>query len=485
MALNIREGLTFDDILLVPQDSDVLPKDIDISTRLTDKIKLSIPLMSSAMDTVTESAMAITMAREGAIGIIHKNLSIAEQAEEVHIVKKYESGIITDPIIIHSNQSLSDAISIMKSSNITGLPVVENGLLVGIVTNRDVRFENNPNIKIKDLMTKENLITAKEGISIEDAKALLHKHRIEKLPLVDDNFHLKGLITIKDILKGIDFPNASKDKNGRLLVGAAIGISNDSLERLEALIKSGVDVIMIDTAHGHSKNVLNAIADIKKRYPNITLGAGNIATKEAALALIDVGADIIKVGIGPGSICTTRIIAGIGVPQITAIADVCEVAKKHNICTIADGGIKYSGDIVKALAVGADIVMMGSMLAGTDESPGEIIFYQGKTFKTYRGMGSIGAMKSGSKDRYFQSNVTNESKFVPEGIEGRVPYKGKVSDVIYQLVGGLRSGMGYVGAANIATLQKKANFVKISAQGLYESHVHDVIITKESPNYNI
>ncbi len=485
MALNIREGLTFDDILLVPQDSDVLPKDIDISTRLTDKIKLSIPLMSSAMDTVTESAMAITMAREGGIGIIHKNLSIEEQANEVHIVKKYESGIITDPIIIHPDQSLSDATSIMKSSNITGLPVVENGLLVGILTNRDVRFENNPNIKIKDLMTKGNLITAKEGISIEDAKALLHKHRIEKLPLVDDNFHLKGLITIKDILKGIDFPNASKDENGRLLVGAAIGVSNDSLERLEALIKSGVDLVMIDTAHGHSKNVLNAIADIKKRYPNITLGAGNIATKEAALALIDVGADIIKVGIGPGSICTTRIIAGIGVPQITAIADVCEVAKKHNICTIADGGIKYSGDIVKALAVGADIVMMGSMLAGTDESPGEIIFYQGKTFKTYRGMGSIGAMKSGSKDRYFQSNVTSESKFVPEGIEGRVPYKGRVSDVIYQLVGGLRSGMGYVGAANIATLQKKASFVKISAQGLYESHVHDVIITKESPNYNI
>ncbi len=485
MPLDIREALTFDDVLLVPKDSDVLPRDINISTRVTDKMRLAIPLMSSAMDTVSESKMAIAMAREGGIAIIHKNLSIEEQAKEVHIVKKYESGVITDPITVDPDQSLEDALLIMKQSKVTGLPVVDkNNVVIGMLTNRDVRFETDLGIKIKDLMTSD-VITAKEGTSVEEGKAILHKHRIEKLPLVDKNGCLKGVVTIRDILKGIDFPNASKDKNGHLLVGAAVGVSEDRFARMEALVEAGVDVVMIDTAHGHSKNVLNAVADIKKRYPNVVLGAGNIATKEAAKALIDCGADVLKIGIGPGSICTTRIIAGVGVPQITAIADVCDEAKKHNICTIADGGIKYSGDIVKALAAGADIVMMGSMLAGTDESPGEIIFYQGKTYKSYRGMGSISAMKAGSKDRYFQSDVSNDSKFVPEGIEGRVPYKGKTADVLYQLIGGLRSGMGYVGAPDIPTLQKKASFVRISSQGLHESHVHDVIITKEAPNYNI
>lgn len=485
MPLDIREALTFDDVLLVPKDSEVLPRDINISTRVTDKMRLAIPLMSSAMDTVSESQMAIAMAREGAIAIIHKNLSIEEQAKEVHIVKKYESGVVTDPITISPDQSLLDAFHIMKQSKVTGLPVVDkDNVVIGMLTNRDVRFETDLDIKIKDLMTHD-VITANEEMSVEEAKGILHKHRIEKLPLVDEKGRLKGVITIRDILQGIDFPNASKDENGHLLVGAAVGVSADRIERMEALVAKGVDLVMIDTAHGHSKNVLEAVSDIKKRYPNIVLGAGNIATKEAAKALIDCGADVLKIGIGPGSICTTRIIAGVGVPQITAIADVCDEAKKHNICTIADGGIKYSGDIVKALAAGADIVMMGSMLAGTDESPGEIIFYQGKTYKSYRGMGSISAMKAGSKDRYFQSDVSSDSKFVPEGIEGRVPYKGKTSDVLYQLVGGLRSGMGYVGAADIPTLQKKASFVRISSQGLHESHVHDVIITKEAPNYNV
>lgn len=485
MELNIRDALTFDDVLLVPMGSDVMPKEVDVSTKLTDEITLTMPLISSAMDTVTESLMAVTMAREGGMGIIHKNLSIEDQANEVTVVKKSESGVISNPITLNQEQTLFDAFDIMKRYKITGLPVTDEGRLVGILTNRDVRFETNLSKKVKDLMTKDKLITAKESINLDEAKELLHKHRIEKLPIVDDNFNLKGLITIKDILRTITYPNSSKDKLGRLRVGAAIGVSADREERTAMLVKSGVDVLVIDTAHGHSKNVLEAIKDIKKNYPNVPLIAGNIATAEGAEALIKAGADVVKIGIGPGSICTTRIVSGIGVPQITAIADAAAVARKYGKTSIADGGIKYSGDVVKALAMGADLIMAGSLFAGTEESPGETIFYQGKTYKTYRGMGSIGAMKSGSKDRYFQNDIESEAKFVPEGIEGRVPYKGHVADVIYQIIGGLRSGMGYVGAKNLSELREKARFVRISAQGLHESHVHDVIITKEAPNYNV
>lgn len=485
MELNIRDALTFDDVLLVPMGSDVMPKEVDVSTKLTDEITLTMPLISSAMDTVTESLMAVTMAREGGMGIIHKNLSIEEQANEVTVVKKSESGVISNPITLNQEQTLFDAFDIMKRYKITGLPVTDEGKLVGILTNRDVRFETNLSKKVKDLMTKEKLITAKESINLDQAKELLHKHRIEKLPLVDDNFNLKGLITIKDILRTITYPNSSKDKLGRLRVGAAIGVSADREERTAMLVKSGVDVLVIDTAHGHSKNVLEAIKDIKKNYPNVPLIAGNIATAEGAEALIKAGADVVKIGIGPGSICTTRVVSGIGVPQITAIADAAAVVRKYGKTSIADGGIKYSGDVVKALAMGADLIMAGSLFAGTEESPGETIFYQGKTYKTYRGMGSIGAMKSGSKDRYFQNDIESEAKFVPEGIEGRVPYKGHVADVIYQIIGGLRSGMGYIGAKNLSALREKARFVRISAQGLHESHVHNVIITKEAPNYNV
>ncbi len=485
MTLRIEEALTFDDVLLVPQESSVLPKDADLSTNLTNEIKLNIPLVSAAMDTVTESEMAISMAREGGIGMIHKNLTIEQQASEVDIVKKSESGMISHPITLSPSQSLSEALEIMNRYRISGLPITAEGKLLGILTNRDLRFENNLSQRVEDLMTKDNLITAKEGTSLETAKELLHKNRIEKLPIVDENFNLKGLITIKDIEKAIKFPDASKDSKGRLRVGAAVGISDDRYQRIEALIAAHVDVITIDTAHGHSKNVLEAIKDIKLTYPKMQIVAGNIATAEGAEALIKAGVDAIKIGIGPGSICTTRIVAGIGVPQITAVYEACKVAKRHGIPAIADGGIKYSGDIVKALAIGANTVMLGGLLAGTEESPGETILYQGRTYKMYRGMGSIGAMKDGSKDRYFQHDVKSEQKFVPEGIEGKVPFKGHLQSTIYQLVGGIKAGMGYIGAKNLEELVKKAKFVKISSSGLKESHVHDVIITKEAPNYRL
>lgn len=483
--IDIKEGITFDDILLIPQESSVLPYETDLTTNLTKNIKLNIPIISAAMDSVTESEMAIAMAREGGIGIIHKNLSIEDQANEVNIVKKSESGMISNPITINPEQSLNDVIEIMSKYRISGLPVTVENKLVGILTNRDLRFETNFNLQVKDIMTRENLITAPEGTSIEDAKALLHKYRIEKLPIISQNGDLVGLITIKDIKKAIEYPHAAKDERGRLRVGAALGATGDKFERLEALLRAGVDVVTIDTAHGHSKNVVEAIKEIKKCYPNIELIAGNIVTAEACEALINAGADAVKVGIGPGSICTTRIVTGVGVPQITAVIDVVGVAKKYGIPIIADGGIKFSGDMVKALAVGASTIMLGSLLAGVEESPGETILYQGRTYKMYRGMGSISAMKSGSKDRYFQTNIENEQKFVPEGIEGKVPYRGSLSSNIYQLVGGIRSGMGYIGASNILELQKRAKFVKISANGLKESHVHDVTITKEAPNYRM
>lgn len=483
--IDIKDGLTFDDILLMPQESSVLPYETSLTTYLTKNIKLNIPIVSAAMDSVTESAMAIAMAREGGIGMIHKNLTIEEQAYEVNIVKKSESGMISNPVTINPEQQLHEVLEIMAQYRISGLPVTVDNKLVGILTNRDLRFETNLNLKVKDIMTKDNLVTAQEGISIEDAKALLHKYRIEKLPIISVNGDLTGLITIKDIKKAIDYPNAAKDSRGRLRVGAAIGATGDKFERLEALIAAGVDVVTVDTAHGHSKNVIETIKEVKKCYPNLDLIAGNIATAEACEALIAAGVDGVKVGIGPGSICTTRIVTGVGVPQITAIMDAVSVARKYNIPVIADGGIKYSGDMVKALAVGASSIMLGSLLAGVEESPGETILYQGRTYKMYRGMGSIGAMKKGSKDRYFQSNVDNDKKFVPEGIEGKVPYRGDLASNIYQLVGGIKSGMGYIGAESIVELQKRAKFVRISSSGLKESHVHDVIITKEAPNYRV
>lgn len=481
----IKEGLTFDDILLVPCESDVLPKDVDISTRLTNSIKLNIPLLSAAMDTVTESELAISIAREGGIGIIHKNMPIKDQALEVEKVKKYESGMIANPITMNPEQKIHEALKVMTKHSISGLPITKNGRLIGILTNRDLRFETNLNQKIEDVMTKDNLITAPVGITLEDSKMLLHKNRIEKLLVVNDNYELKGLITIKDIEKTIKYPDSCKDMLGRLRVGAAIGVTVDRDQRIEALINVGVDVFCIDTAHGHSRNVINAIREIKNTFPNIQLIAGNVATAKAVEELINAGADAVKVGVGPGSICTTRIISGVGVPQVTAIMECCETAKKLDIPIIADGGIKYSGDIVKALALGASTVMIGSLFAGTEESPGETVLYQGRTYKIYRGMGSIGAMKKGSSDRYFQAGEENEIKLVPEGIEGKVPYKGTLSSSVYQLLGGLRSGMGYIGAKNLTELQEKAQFVKISQSGLRESHVHDVIITKEAPNYRI
>ena len=483
--LDIKEGLTFDDILLIPQESSVLPSETDLTTFLTKNIKLNIPIISAAMDSVTESEMAIAMAREGGIGIIHKNLSIEAQASEVNIVKKSESGMISNPITIAPEQNLHEVLEIMAKYRISGLPVTVENKLVGILTNRDLRFETNFDLKVKDIMTKENLVTAQEGISIENAKSLLHKYRIEKLPILSQNGDLVGLITIKDIKKAIEYPDSAKDSKGRLRVGAAIGATGDKFQRLEALIKAGVDVVTIDTAHGHSRNVIETVKQIKKVYPNLELIVGNIVTAEACEALIKAGADAVKVGIGPGSICTTRIVTGVGVPQITAVMDVVEVAKKYDIPIIADGGIKYSGDMVKALAVGASSIMLGSLLAGVEESPGETILYQGRTYKMYRGMGSISAMKCGSKDRYFQSDVENDEKFVPEGIEGKVPYRGSLASNIYQMVGGIKSGMGYIGADSIPQLQKRAKFVKISVNGLRESHVHDVTITKEAPNYRM
>ncbi|MCX5895449.1 MAG: IMP dehydrogenase [Proteobacteria bacterium] len=481
----IPSSLTFDDVLLIPAKSSVLPKDVDVSTLLTKNTKLSIPLLSSAMDTVTEFQTAITMAREGGIGIIHKNLSIEVQALEVEKVKKSESGMIVDPITLDPDQKIYEALEIMKQYKISGLPVVKKGKLVGILTNRDLRFQTNSEKPISSVMTRENLITAPPGIALEDAKKLLHKNRIEKLLVVDESNNLQGLITVKDIEKMVQYPQASKDSFGRLRVGAAIGVGADREARTEAILKAGADVIVIDTAHGHTKMVLDAIRDTKKNFKDCELIGGNIATAEAALDLIKAGCDAIKIGMGPGSICTTRIVAGVGVPQITAIMDCRKVADRHGIPLIADGGIKYSGDVTKAIAAGAHTVMIGSLFAGTDESPGETVLYQGRTYKVYRGMGSIEAMKEGAGDRYFQFDVENQSKLVPEGIEGRVPYRGSLSSNIYQLIGGLRSGMGYVGCTTITELREKARFIKITSSGLKESHVHNVIITKEAPNYQV
>jgi len=482
----IQEGLTFDDVLLVPQASRIMPKDVDVSTLLTQSIRLNIPIISAAMDTVTESKTAICLAQEGGIGIIHRNMGIAEQAQEVEKVKKSESGMIIDPITIRADKKIKDALELMARYRISGIPVTKGPKLVGIITNRDLRFETNLEEKIENVMTKENLVTVKEGISLEESKKLLHKHRIEKLLVVDKDFNLKGLITIKDIEKMRKYPNSCKDHLGRLRVGAAVGVGKDRDERVDALLKAGCDVIVIDTAHGHSQNVIDSIRDLKKNFKNIQLIAGNIATAEGCEALIKAGCDCVKIGVGPGSICTTRIIAGIGVPQITAIIEAAKVAKKYNIPIIADGGIKYSGDITKAIAAGADSVMIGNLFAGTDETPGEMILYQGRTYKVYRGMGSLEAMKEGkSRDRYCIAEDEIESKIVPEGIEGRVPYRGSLSMVVQQLVGGLRAGMGYVGCATLKELQTKSTFLRITSAGLKESHVHDVIITKEAPNYRI
>ncbi|MBW4827400.1 MAG: IMP dehydrogenase [Clostridiaceae bacterium] len=478
----VGDGLTFDDVLLLPGKSDVLPREVNISTQLTKKIKLNIPLMSAGMDTVTESRMAIAMAREGGIGVIHKNMSIEEQALEVDRVKRSEHGIITDPFYLSPVHSVSDALELMERYHISGVPITnDKGKLVGIITNRDIRFERDTTKKIDEVMTKEKLVTANTDISMDEALEVMKKYKIEKLPLVDEDFMLSGLITIKDIEKSIEHPNSAKDESGRLLAAAAVGVTQDMMDRVRALVKAKVDIIVVDTAHGHSSGVLEAVKKIKSEYPDLQVIAGNIATGEAALDLIKAGVDAIKVGIGPGSICTTRVVTGIGVPQITAIMNCAKVAKEHGIPVIADGGIKYSGDITKAIACGADIVMVGSLFAGTNESPGEEELYEGRRFKVYRGMGSMGAMNAGSKDRYFQEGA---KKLVPEGVEGRVPYRGPLGDVAYQLMGGLRAGMGYVGAANIKELQKKSKFVKITGAGLIENHPHDILITKEAPNYS-
>ena len=479
---NVEMALTFDDLLLVPASSAVLPKDVDTCTVLTNNISLNIPIVSSAMDTVTESATAICLAQEGGIGIIHRNMSIPRQVTEVDKVKKSESGMVVDPITIAPEQRVCDALELMNRYRISGVPVVKNGRLVGILTNRDLRFETNLEQPVANVMTKENLVTVSSTISLEDSKKLLHQHRIEKLLVVDDEYYLRGLITIKDIEKIKKYPHACKDSFGRLRVGAAVGIL-DRQERVEALMAAGVDVIVIDTSHGHSAAVIEAVRQTKSTFPNCELIAGNVATAEGAAALIEAGVDAIKVGVGPGSICTTRIIAGVGVPQMTAIMEACKVAVKHNIPVIADGGIKYSGDIVKALAAGSHSVMIGSLFAGTEESPGETILYQGRSYKVYRGMGSLEAMKLGSRDRYYQDDIESSMKTVPEGIEGRVPFRGSLAASIFQLIGGLKAGMGYVGCATISELREKTKFVKITAAGLKESHVHDVIITKEAPNY--
>lgn len=474
-------GLTFDDVLLVPAASDVLPNQVELTTNLTRDIKLNIPMISSGMDTVTESRMAIAMAREGGMGVIHKNMSIEEQAHEVDKVKRSEHGIIVDPIYLSPQNLLSDAEELMRKYAISGVPITENDKLVGIITNRDMRFENELNRPIGEVMTKENLVTAPVGTSLEDAKAILRKHRIEKLPLVDEAGNLKGLITIKDIEKATKYPNSAKDASGRLLVGAAVGVSKDLYDRMDALVAAKVDVIIVDTAHGHSAGVLRTLKELKAANPHIPVIAGNVATAAGTEALIEAGADAVKVGIGPGSICTTRVIAGIGVPQITAVYECAAVGHRYNIPIIADGGIKYSGDIAKAIAAGANVVMMGNILAGTDESPGETVIYQGRSYKVYRGMGSLGAMKLGSKDRYFQ---TEAKKLVPEGIEGRVPYKGMLADTIFQMVGGLRASMGYCGCHNIQEMINDTQFIQITAAGLKESHPHDVSITVEAPNYS-
>jgi IMP dehydrogenase len=476
-------GLTFDDVLLVPAESAVLPRDTDIKTRLTEQIELNIPLLSSAMDTVTESRTAIAMAQEGGMGFIHRNMPVAAQAAQVEKVKKFESGMITDPITVRPDQKIAEAREIMHKYGISGLPVTQKGRLVGILTNRDLRFEKRLDRPVSEVMTKENLVTARLGVDLDEAKETLHRHRIEKLLVVDEKLQLKGLITVKDIEKKTQFPFACKDEGGRLRVGAAIGVGPDSEERVEALVRAGVDVIVVDTAHGHSKNVLDAVRFIRRHHPDLNLLAGNVATEEGTSALIDAGVNGVKVGVGPGSICTTRVVSGVGVPQITAIASCAKAAARHNTPVISDGGIKYSGDITKALAAGAHSVMIGSLFAGTEESPGETILYQGRTYKVYRGMGSLGAMKEGSKDRYGQADVDEEAKLVPEGIEGQVPYKGSLSFNIHQLVGGLRAGMGYLGCRTVADLRSKARFIRITLAGFKEGHVHDVFITKEAPNY--
>ena len=482
MGQIISEGITFDDVLLVPSYSDVVGNQVDVSTQLTKTIKLNIPMMSAGMDTVTEHRMAIAMARQGGIGIIHKNMSIEAQAEEVDKVKRSENGVITDPFSLTADHTLQDADDLMGKFRISGVPITEGRKLVGIITNRDLKFETDMTKKIRECMTSDNLVTAKEGVTLEEAKQILAKSRKEKLPIVDDDFNLKGLITIKDIEKQIKYPLSAKDSNGRLLCGAALGITANVLERVEALVKAHVDVVVLDSAHGHSANVIRCVHMIKEAYPDLPLIAGNVATGAATKALIEAGADTVKVGIGPGSICTTRIVAGIGVPQISAIMDCYEVAKEYGIPIIADGGIKYSGDMTKAIAAGANVCMMGSIFAGCDESPGTFELYQGCKYKVYRGMGSIAAMENGSKDRYFQ---TNAKKLVPEGVEGRVAYKGSVEDTIFQLIGGIRSGMGYCGAHTIEELKQNGKFVKISAAALKESHPHDIHITKEAPNYSV
>lgn len=483
---NIDEALTFDDVLLLPAKSAVLPTQVDVSTHVTKKIKLNIPILSAAMDTVTEAPMAIALAQQGGLGIIHRNLDIEAEASEVDKVKRSESGMIVDPITMPPDGSIAQALELMKNYRISGVPITDKGgKLLGILTNRDLRFEKRMHLKVSELMTKENLYTVPVGITLEEAQKILHKHRIEKLLVVDENFHLKGLITVKDILKKIKYPNACKDDLGRLRVGAAIGVIGDYLERAQELVKAQVDVLVIDSAHGHSERVIKSLKKLKKEFPDTDIIAGNAGTEEAALDLIDSGADAIKVGIGPSAICTTRVISGAGVPQLSAIANCSRATKKHNIPLIGDGGIKFSGDITKALAAGAHSVMIGNIFAGTEESPGEVILYQGRTFKSYRGMGSIGAMASGSSDRYFQTETTEAAKLVPEGIEGRVPYKGNLADTVFQLIGGLKAGMGYCGCKTIKELQQKAKFIRVSSFGLRESHVHDVIITKEAPNYRL
>ncbi|MFC4077219.1 IMP dehydrogenase [Salinithrix halophila] len=477
-----KEGLTFDDVLLLPARSEILPRDTDISTRLSETVHLYTPLLSAGMDTVTEAPMAIAMARQGGIGIIHKSMEIHEQAEEVDRVKRSESGVITNPFYLHPDHKVYDAEALMAKYRISGVPIVDQDKkLVGILTNRDLRFVHDYSIPIRDVMTRDNLVTAPVGTTMQDAEGILQRHKIEKLPLVDGDGILKGLITIKDIEKATLFPHAAKDAQGRLLAGAAVGVSKDTMQRAAALVEAEVDVLVVDTAHGHSRGVLEAVAQLRKEYPELLIIAGNVATGEGTRDLIEAGASVVKVGIGPGSICTTRVVAGIGVPQITAVYDCASVARQYNVPIIADGGIRFSGDIVKALAAGADAVMMGSIFAGTEESPGETEIYQGRQFKVYRGMGSIGAMKAGSKDRYFQEN---EQKLVPEGIEGRVPYKGPLADTIYQLMGGLRAGMGYCGTRNLDELKNHSRFTRITNASLRESHPHDIQITKEAPNYN-
>ena len=482
MAQIIKTAYTFDDVLLVPNKSEILPNEVSLKTKLTKKISLNIPLMSASMDTVTESKMAIAMAREGGIGIIHKNMTIAEQAMEVDRVKRQENGVITDPIFLNEDNTVKQALDLMAKYRISGVPVTRGTKLVGIITNRDIVFETNYDKKINEVMTKSPLITAKEGTTLEEALEILKKHKIEKLPLIDDDNNLKGLITIKDIEKAKAYPNAAKDSKGRLLCGASVGITNDMMERVEALVKANVDVITLDTAHGHSKGVIEGVRKIKSVYPELQIIAGNIATAEAVRDLVEAGADCVKVGIGPGSICTTRVVAGVGVPQLTAVMDCVEEGRKYGVPVIADGGLKYSGDIVKALAAGAQVCMMGSMLAGCEESPGETEIYQGRTYKVYRGMGSLAAMEKGSSDRYFQNGT---KKFVPEGVEGRVAYKGPVADTLFQLLGGIKSGMGYLGAPTLDNLYENAKFVVQTSSGIRESHPHDINITKEAPNYSV